>query len=316
MEAFWFCIITFLLATYAILDGADLGAGVLHLLVVRTGNDRRSLMDALGPCWDGNEIWLLLAGGALYFAFPAVSMTRGFYLAAIVLLCMLILRGFGMEFRHRLTRLSWRRAFDLSFGVTGVLATVSFGITVGYVIRDVPAARSNSPAWFPLWCGAVALVVLTLQSALWMALKSSGELRRRSRRVASRLWWAALFCSAAVAVASCSLQPHLLDYLSTDTWIPACTVIALAGLLGTRLCLSVGFDLGAFAGVSCLIAGMLVTASTGVMTLYGSAPNLAFVSVNPIWWLPAFLLAIGYNVTMHRIWRNRLPHTMLAAAGK
>ncbi len=101
MEVLWFCMIAAMLAVYAILDGFDLGAGVIHLFLARTESERRTVLAAVGPFWDGNEVWLLLAGGALYCAFPAVYASRGVYFAAIVLVWLLILRGIAMEFRNR-----------------------------------------------------------------------------------------------------------------------------------------------------------------------------------------------------------------------
>src|SRR5262249_54235043 len=141
---------------------------------------------------------------------------------------------------------------------------VALGAAVGFVIRDVPASSGSASAmWVPLVCGVCGLAVLTLQSAAWVASKSTEELQQRCRRLASRSWWAVLVCYAAVTGLSFAAQPHIVENLLSHTWIGVFAVMALAGLMGTRLSLSVGYDLGAFAGASCVIAGLLASVAAG-----------------------------------------------------
>src|ERR1700733_3429793 len=127
MEALWFCIVAVMFVMYAILDGFDLGSGVIHLFLARTESERRMVLSAAGPFWDGNEVWLLLAGGALYYAFPAVYSSPGVYLAAIVLLWLLLLRGIGMDFRNRVQNPGARRTLDIACGVASLLLALSLG---------------------------------------------------------------------------------------------------------------------------------------------------------------------------------------------
>ena len=254
MEALWFCIVVFMLTVYAILDGFNLGAGVIHIFLPRAENEHGSVLAVAG------QFSLLLAGAALYHAFPAVYSSYGFYPLAVVLLGLLILRGTAAAFRRRLGSPSRRRVLDVSYDVSSLLLVVGFGAAVGCVIRSVPPTDgSRIPYWFTALCGIFALACLTLQSAAWMALQSSGELQTRCRSLASRVWWAVLFCYATGTAASFALQPHLLVNLQTYSWISIFAVVALAGLIGTRLCLSIGFDLGTFASASCLIAGLLAS---------------------------------------------------------
>jgi len=320
MPALWFSIVTFMLIMYAILDGFDLGAGVIHLFLARRENERRSVLAAAGPFWDGNEVWLLLAGGAVYCAFPALYLSYGFYPLAIVLLWLLILRGISTEFRARTESALWRRLLDVSFGLSSLLLMVGLGAAVGCVIRGVPpTSESRITNWLPVLCGISGLAVLTLQSAAWMALKSGGELQTRCRSLASRMWWVVLFCYAGVTAVSFAVQPHLLDNLQTYSWISVFAVVTLAGLIGARLSMSVGFDLGTFASVSCLIAGLISSAAAGQfpyllnqghhsLTVYNAGSDHLQLASSAIWWAPAFLLAIGYNVTS-RVFRHKLQAT-------
>ena len=183
------------------------------------------------------------------------------------------------------------------------------GGAVGLVIR-------GTLDWFTVLCSVCGLAVLTLQSATWIAGKSTGELQRRCRRLASGVWWVALSGYAAMTAVSLADQPHILDNLLAQSpgssSISAFAVLALAGLIGTRLCLSVGFDFGAFASASCLIAGLLTSVAAGQfpyllnhgLTVYtaGSAPH--GMSASAILWIPVFILAVGYNVGRHRLFRK------------
>jgi cytochrome d ubiquinol oxidase subunit II len=323
MEALWFCIVSLMLVIYAILDGFDLGAGVIHLFITRTESDRRSVLAAIGPFWDGYEIWLLLAGGALYCAFPAIYASRGFYLAAIALLWLLIIRGIGMEFRNRVKNPQRRRTIDITFAVASMLLALALGTAVGYLIISVPFSGSAIPGWFPILCGICALAILTMQSASWMALKSSGELQVRCRRLASAVWWAVLLWYAGVTAASLEFQPHVVDNLLTHSWISIFAVMALAGLIGARLCLSVGFDLGVFVSASCAIAGLMTSVAAGQfpyllnatpfsppgLTVYGAGANSYGMSISAIWWIPAFVLAGGYNIFMHHMFKRGMSNS-------
>jgi cytochrome bd ubiquinol oxidase subunit II len=189
---------------------------------------------------------------------------------------------------------------------------------VGWVIRSVPSVSGSGVHyekglnWLPVLCGACGLASLTLQSAAWMALKTTGELQQRCRRLASRVWWALLVCYAGVTLVSFVVQPHILENLSEHSWICALAVMALAGLIGARLCLTVGFDLGVFASACGVIAGLLASAAAGQfpyllslgLTVYNSGSARYGATIGAIWWLPAFALAAGYNVDTHRWFHN------------
>lgn len=152
--------------------------------------------------------------------------------------------------------------------------------------------------WFPLLCGVCALAVLTLQSAAWMALNSTGDLQSRCRRLAAGAWWAVVLSYAAVtAVGLAHVPESLLIHSPQGTVVAGFAVLALAGLIGTRLCLSVGFDLGTFAGASCTLAGMLASACGGSSTPFVIGPT---GHNSAILWIPALALAAGFNVWMHR----------------
>src|SRR3954452_14789681 len=152
METMWFALIGVMLTAYAILDGFDLGAGALHLLVAKTDGERRLLLRAIGPVWDGNEVWLIAAGGTLYFAFPALyaSSFSGFYLPLMMVLWLLMLRAIGIELRTHVRNSVWSTFFDTIFSVSSILLAIFFGVALANVVRGVPL---DATGYFfePLW---------------------------------------------------------------------------------------------------------------------------------------------------------------------
>src|SRR5258708_9712731 len=129
MASLWFWIIAAMITTYVVLDGFDLGAGAIYLIAAKTNGERRPVLRALGPVWDGNEVWLLAAGGTLYFSFPQLyaSSFSGFYLPLMIVLWLLILRGIGIEFRAHIENRIWQTFFDVVFSISIILLTVFFG---------------------------------------------------------------------------------------------------------------------------------------------------------------------------------------------
>jgi cytochrome bd ubiquinol oxidase subunit II len=140
METVWFILVAAMLAGYAVLDGFDLGAGALHLIGARTEAERGSVLASIGPVWDGNEVWLVAAGGTLFYAFPLLyaSSFSGFYLPLNFVLWLLLFRAIGIEFRMRLDNPLWRDFFDASFSLASILLIVFFGAALGNVLRGVP----------------------------------------------------------------------------------------------------------------------------------------------------------------------------------
>src|SRR5690349_15523692 len=189
----WFWLVAVMITAYVVLYGFDLGAGVLHLLITRTDQERRTVIRSIGPVWDGNEVWLLAGGGTLYFAFPLLyaSAFSGFYLALMIVLWLLIMRGCGIELRLHHELRVWRQFFDGLFFISSLLLTVFYGAALANVIRGVPLGEDGY-FFLPLWTdwnvgphpgildwytvtgGLVALVALALHGALYLVVKTEG----------------------------------------------------------------------------------------------------------------------------------------------
>src|ERR1700729_3823310 len=152
MQTVWFMLVAVMIAVYVVLDGFDLGAGIIHLLVARTDSERRLVLRSIGPVWDGNEVWLLAGGGTLYFAFPLLyaSAFSGFYLPLMIVLWLLILRGISLELRNHIDVGVWRALLDGAFGISSALLAIFYGAALANVLRGVPL-QSDGYFFLPLW---------------------------------------------------------------------------------------------------------------------------------------------------------------------
>jgi cytochrome d ubiquinol oxidase subunit II len=278
LQTVWFLLIGLLLVGYAVLDGFDLGAGVVHLFVARNDAERRGVLNAIGPVWDGNEVWLITGGGALFAAFPLVYATvlSGFYLAVMLLLGALILRAVSIEFRSKETNRLWRLAWDAGFAVGSALAAFLFGVALGNIVRGLPLDAGGvyrgglagllNP--FSIVMGVLTLGLAAQQGSSWLVLKTEGALRNRARRsgVASTLVViAAWFAATDIAWFDSN---RVFDNFARNplAWIgPVSAAMALAGMLYAY---SRRQEFLAFVLSSVAILGLAATAGA---TLY---PNL------------------------------------------
>jgi cytochrome bd ubiquinol oxidase subunit II len=196
----WFVLVGVLLTGYAVFDGFDLGIGVLYPFLGKSERDKAVMRRAVGPVWDGNEVWLLTGGGALFAAFPAVYATvfSGFYLALMLLLFSLIFRAVSLEFRH--ADPAWAKFWDGAFFVGSAVPALLFGVAVGNIVRGVPLtaagemiAGGGEPVFlgnllaalnpFALVIGVLGLVWIVTHGATWLSLKATGDLRERAAKL-------------------------------------------------------------------------------------------------------------------------------------
>src|SRR6266446_2661602 len=215
MATLWFCLVAAMLAAYATLDGFDLGAGIIYLFIARTDEERRAVLRAVGPIWDGNEVWLIAAGGVLFMAFPTLyaSSFSGFYLPLMIVLWLLMLRGISVEFRNHLESPAWAPGWDIVFAGASAALAGFYGAAIGNVVRGVPLDNSGNfflPLWtnfrtgkevgildwFTILVGLATFFAMGEHGALWVAMKTEGELETRCRRLARVGWWAVLLFAA------------------------------------------------------------------------------------------------------------------------
>ena len=238
LQAIWFLLIGVLLVGYAILDGFDLGVGMMHLFIAKTDRERRVLLNSVGPVWDGNEVWLLTGGGAIFAAFPKVYATvfSGFYLALMLLLLALVLRAVSLEFRSKVESPAWRSAWDFAFAIGSFLPALLFGVAIGNVMRGIPIGADGEFAGsflgllnpFALVVGLLSTAMFLMQGASWLTLRTEGALRSRALTVAKGSWFAFAVLWVAATVLSRLLAPHLwTNYARPLAWIvPAVFLVA------------------------------------------------------------------------------------------
>jgi len=329
----WFCLVAVMLAMYVVLDGFDIGAGIIHLLVARTDEERRMVIHSIGPVWDGNEVWLLAGGGTLYFAFPALyaSSFSGFYLPLMMVLWLLILRGTSVEFRGHIVSDIWAAFWDGVFALSGVLLAVFYGAALGNVVRGVPldsAGRFFEPLWtnfrpeantgvldwYTILVGVAALAALAMHGSLWVALKTEGAINHRARVLAQSAWAAVVVLTVAITLASFRVQPILAASFSARVWGFTFPILAIAGLLGVLWFLRANNERAAFLSSCLYLLGMLTSVA---FSLY---PRVLPASTNPdfsltvdsakapqhglqvglAWWIIGMLLATAYSSYTYR----------------
>ena len=229
MTELWFAIASVMLAIYVVMDGFDFGAGALHLFVAKTDAERRQVLAAIGPYWDGNEVWLLALGGVLFVAFPTVlaSGLSGFYFAIFLVLWSFILRGIAIEFRSHLEAGTWRAAWDFVFAAASIALPILFGAALGNLLRGLPLDQSGwfslalftdfsarDPVgildWYTVSVGVFALVALVAHGALFLAWKTDGPVHVRTHMVALWLYAAAALLLPLLSVGTNVGAPGLL----------------------------------------------------------------------------------------------------------
>jgi cytochrome d ubiquinol oxidase subunit II len=262
MELFWYIVLMTMLTAYVILDGYDFGAGIIHLFFAKTEKDKKAITNAIGPFWDANEVWLIAAGGVLFFAFPTLyaSSFSGFYLPLMMILWLLIFRAIGLELRGQIHNPIWEVVWDKAFGVASLLLALFFGVALGNVVRGVNLGNvvdgmstqeahyfflplwnpTFSPQaeqlgvldWFTVLLGVVGVVALTIHGANWIVLKTNSSLNERLKIVIFRL----NFVLFALVIISLSIwhiiEPNPFHNFIDKPWLWIFPIITFVGLLG------------------------------------------------------------------------------------
>ena len=343
METLWFMIVAVMVAAYVVLDGFDLGAGVIYLGAARTSTERKTIMRAIGPVWDGNEVWLLAAGGTLYFAFPLLyaSSFSGFYLPLMMVLWLLMLRGIGIELRHQLHNEVWVGFFDVIFSISSILLCIFFGAALGNVVRGVPLGpdqyffeplwtnfrvnigpgTSNGILdWYTVLTGVIALVTLTAHGSLYIATKTETDLNRRARTVAKRAWPVQLLLTVVGLVATVSVRPGVLDNYRHHMIGFVIPVLVFGSLAVMMHAMIKEADKVAFVASALYIVGMLVGAAFGLypvvlpastdparnLTIHNTAAGQHGLTVGLTWWILGALLALAYFTYLFRMFKGKV----------
>ncbi len=284
LQIIWFILWGVLWAVYFMLDGFVLGAGMLHRFLGRNDTERRVIINTFGPVWDGNEVWLITAGGATFAAFPTTYalMFSYLYTALLLLLFALIVRGVSFEFRGKLDNSQWKGVWDTVIVVVSFLPALLFGVAFGNIFQGLPMDAAGYHGSFlsllnpfGLLTGALFVLLFLVHGALYLTVKTEGDLRARALATANRFWPALLVVAALFLVAAYPATKLYGNYLTVPLLLVV-PVLAVVSLLAIRISTAKGKPLTAFAA-SCLT--ILLVVATGIIGLF---PNLIPSSIDPV----------------------------------
>lgn len=327
-QIIWFILWSVLWAVYFMLDGFDFGAGILHPFLAKNDTEKRVIINTLGPVWDGNEVWLITAGGATFAAFPTTYalMFSYLYSALLIILFALIFRGVAFEFRGKSEMEGWKKGWDLAIFLGSLIPALLFGVAFGNIFQGLPMDAEGyhgnllsllNP--YGLLTGILFVLLFIVHGALWLTIKTSGDLSRRASRTANTTWWV-LLCVAVAFLAHTAFATKLYaNFLAQVIWFIV-PILAVLALVGIKVFAARNNWHGAFFS-SCVTIAMVVF--TGVIGLY---PNLIPSSIDPRYSLTIFNssssiytlkimtvvallfvpVVIGYQIWNYRIFRHRL----------
>ncbi len=339
METFWFIAVAGMLTVYVVLDGFDFGTGIVYLWVARTDEERRTALRAIGPVWNGNEVWLLATGGLIFFAFPKAYAAgfSGFYLALMLVLWLLMFRGVALELRSHFVHPLWRSFWDTTFAVASLLLAIVFGAALGNLLRGVPLnqdgyfftplwttfAPGPTPGildWFTVLMGLTGAVILTVHGAEYLAMKTDGELARRAEGLARMGGYAMAVLILLVTSLIPLVQPGVRHNYEAHPFgyvFPGLAFLSLGGLLFPRRTRRAG---SVFATSSLLIASLLGGAAWGLypnlllaasdpaysLTIQNAAAAPYGLRVGLWWWLIGISLVVTYTGYVYWSFRGKV----------
>lgn len=305
MEIFWYVIIAIVLAVFFILDGYDFGTGIIHLFFAKKEKDKEVIAKSAGLFWDSNEVWLVVAGGMLFMAFPTfyASVFSGFYLPLIIVLWLIIFRAIGLEFRSQFKFQMWKDIWDTSFGVSSLLLALFFGIALGNIVRGVNlggvengvsvyeghyfflplwdssfSPLSETPGvidWFTLIIGLISVVTLAIHGANWVILKTNSSINKKLKGVIFKLNIVLTALTLFSLFVWQIVNPNSLDNFIDKPYLIVFPIIYFTGLIGLFFIKKIKKDIYSFALSTLLIVG-------GITSSLASLFPVILPSVNTI----------------------------------
>jgi cytochrome bd ubiquinol oxidase subunit II len=339
VQTVWFICVALMVTMYVLLDGFDLGAGAIHLFAARSERERRMIIRAIGPVWDGNEVWIIAAGGTLFFAFPVLyaSGFSGFYLPLIIVLWLLMIRGLSIELRTHIGNPLWASFWDTMFFVGSALLAIFYGAALGNVVRGVPLNEdgyffqplwtdfspfSQNPGildWYTVLIGLLALTTLVAHGANFIAVKTENELNARSRRISRIFAFATVALTVLATPITLWVSPEMLTSFNERPYGYVLPLVAIAGLIGM---VYFGFgerDRAAFLSSSAYIIGMLTSTVFAVypnvlpavnpansLTIQNASASQYGMAVGLVWWTIGMVLAAIYFILIYRLFRGKV----------
>lgn len=327
LQVMWFLLIGVLLTIYAILDGYDLGIGIWHLSTKKEKH-RKTMLALLGPVWDGNEVWLLTGGGAIFAAFPEVYATvfSGFYLPLFIVIMALIARAVAIEFRNQHEHAVWRKVWDVAFASGSIVPSILFGVAVGNLMTGIPLDHAGTFIGsiftllnpYSLVIGLLSFAMFATHGAIYVAARTHDELKDKAIQWAKTSWFAYLNVFMVVTIYTMTSQPRLIDnYLRIPvlTGVPFLTFISLVAIYAflKRRELTAAFitsavtiaGIMAIFGVSMFPTIVQARDSGNSLTIYNASSSALTLQTMLILAILVVPVVIGYTLWSHRqFWRH------------
>ncbi|MBD3288160.1 cytochrome d ubiquinol oxidase subunit II [candidate division KSB1 bacterium] len=329
LNTIWFFLVGMLFTGYAILDGFDLGVGALHLLT-KTDKERRIMINSIGPVWDGNEVWLVTGGGALFAAFPMAYATvfSGFYIAFMIFLFGLIFRAVAIEFRSKQPMGWWRQMWDVSFSLSSILSAFIAGVALGNLIIGIPLDSDFEfvgSFWsllrpYPIIVGITTVAVFMMHGAIYVVMKTEGELHDKIRGWINNTIIFFILCYVTTTMITLIYIPHMLGYFKQYPplfILPFLNMLAIANIPREVLR---GNDFRAFLSSCAAIAALLAIFGMGMfpnivysnpipansLTIYNAASSPTTHEIMLIIAIIGIPLVISYTVSIYWIFRGKV----------
>lgn len=335
LNTVWFVLVGVLLTGYAMLDGFDLGVGALHLLV-KEDTDRRVFLNAIGPVWDGNEVWLVTGGGALFAAFPLVyaEIFSGFYLAFMLLLFFLIFRAVSIEFRSKRPERGWRRAWDLGFSVGSIGSSLLIGVALGNIAWGIPLDADYSYAGsffdllhpYPLLVGVTTVALFAMHGCIYLVMKTEGELHDRVRGWVNRTILLFIICYVTTTGATLLFVPHMTTAFKAHPFLLVIPVLNALAIANIPREIHHGRELRAFLSSCASMAALMLLFGIGMhpemvfssphpehsLTIYNAASSPKTLKIMLIIASLGMPIVLAYTASIYWIFRGKVklgPHS-------
>ncbi len=329
LNTIWFILVGVLFTGYAILDGFDLGIGGIHLFT-KGDKERRLMINSIGPVWDGNEVWLVTGGGALFAAFPEVYATAfsGFYLALILLLMGLIFRAVAIEFRSKRENPGWRQFWDVSFSISSIISALIIGVALGNIARGVPLDNHHEYIGgffslltpYPLIVGFTTVALFMMHGSIYAVLKTEGELHDRIRGWVNRLIIFFVICYVITTMATLLYVPHMTDNLKAAPFLLILPVLNALAIANIPREIHHGRDFRAFLSSCASMAALLMLFGIGMypdliystpiaensLHIYNAASSQKTLGIMLIIALIGMPLVIAYTSSIYWIFRGKV----------
>jgi cytochrome bd ubiquinol oxidase subunit II len=332
LNEIWYCLIGVLLTGYAILDGFDLGVGTLHLLH-KDDLSRRISLNSIGPVWDGNEVWLVTGGGALFAAFPEVYATvfSGFYLALILLLFALVFRAVAIEFRSKQPMHWWRSMWDWSFSLASIAAPLLFGVAMGNMVQGIPLDAHHNFAGsffsllnpYALLMGVTTVALFAMHGAIYLCMKTEGEVHKNVRRWIRPVMLVFIVCYVVLTLATVLYVPNISKAVHEQPLYIALVTLSVLTIANIPREISKGRDMRAFASSAATMVLMMTLFAASMfptmvlsspdaansLTIYNGASSTGTLGIMLVICIIGMPMVVTYTISVYWIFRGKVKIT-------